>query len=98
MYPSWSRADCLCQVTVTDLLLDLQVPWSKLPAVREAAPEFYNTLKYHMSWVMVLVNFVLQRDIGPQSRVGRDYETHKRGRKLGIPKTGGQKVEGKKKL
>ncbi|KAJ3046055.1 Sphingolipid delta(4)-desaturase DES1 [Rhizophlyctis rosea] len=75
-----------------------KVPWSKLPDVRARAPEFYNTLKYHMSWTRVLVNFVLQRDIGPQSRVGRDYETHKKGRKMHVPKQEGQKAEVKKEM
>ncbi|KAJ3009699.1 hypothetical protein HKX48_007793 [Thoreauomyces humboldtii] len=59
-----------------------KVAWSKLPAIRSIAPEFYNTLAYHTSWVMVLGKFVFQRDVGPQSRVGRDYEDHKKGRKM----------------
>ncbi|KNC99292.1 uncharacterized protein SPPG_05546 [Spizellomyces punctatus DAOM BR117] len=59
-----------------------KVPWSNLRKVRDVAPEFYNTLAYHTSWVMVLVRFILSKDIGPQSRVGRDYEDHRKGRKM----------------
>ncbi|KAJ3284092.1 hypothetical protein HK104_010111 [Borealophlyctis nickersoniae] len=65
-----------------------KVPWSKLPDIRARAPEFYDTLKFHTSWVMVLVKFILNRDIGPQSRVGRDYEDHKKGRKMVVEKIG----------
>ncbi|KAJ3182218.1 Sphingolipid delta(4)-desaturase DES1 [Gaertneriomyces sp. JEL0708] len=63
-----------------------KVPWSNLPKVRAVAPEFYNTLAYHTSWVMVLVNFVIKKDIGPQSRVGRDLEDHRKGRKMIVEK------------
>lgn len=53
--------------------------------MREWAPEYYNTLHYHTSWVMCLWNFVFDKNMGPQSRVGRTHEAHKRGRKLAIP-------------
>jgi sphingolipid 4-desaturase/C4-monooxygenase len=53
--------------------------------VRAIAPEFYNNLFYHMSWTGVLVDFVFDKNLGPQSRVGRDQAAHKRGRKLAIP-------------
>lgn len=46
------------------------------------APEFYNTLKSHQSWFKVLYDFVMNDDIGPQSRVGREYEVHKNGRRM----------------
>ncbi|KAI8917085.1 fatty acid desaturase-domain-containing protein [Powellomyces hirtus] len=59
-----------------------KVPWSGLRKVRAIAPEFYNTLQYHTSWVMVHWRFIFQKDVGPQSRVGRDYEDHKKGRKM----------------
>lgn len=62
-----------------------QVPWSKLRDVRKIAPEFYNTLFYHMSWTMVLFDFIFDTKLGPQSRVGRNNESHRRGRKLKIP-------------
>ena len=29
----------------------------------------------------MLVDFVFDKNLGPQSRVGREYESHKRGRK-----------------
>ncbi|KAJ3164148.1 hypothetical protein HDU88_005652 [Geranomyces variabilis] len=63
-----------------------KVAWSKLPSIRAIAPEFYNTLGYHTSWVMVHVRFIFNKEVGPQSRVGRDYEDHKRGRKMVVEK------------
>ena len=59
-----------------------KVAWSKLPSVRSIAPEFYDSLAYHTSWVAVLWNFVTQRSFGPQSRVGRDIADHRRGRAM----------------
>ncbi|ORX95271.1 hypothetical protein K493DRAFT_407674 [Basidiobolus meristosporus CBS 931.73] len=59
-----------------------KVAWSKLPAIREIAPEFYNTIHYHDSWFRVLWEFVTQPTFGPQSRVGREYSDHLKARKL----------------
>ncbi|CAG8450249.1 11770_t:CDS:2 [Funneliformis caledonium] len=59
-----------------------KVPWSKLPQIRKIAPEFYDNLAYHTSWFMVHWNFIFQKQYGPQSRVGRTVEDHKKGRKL----------------
>lgn len=35
-----------------------------------------------MSWWNVLYRFVFDKTIGPQSRVSRNYEDHKKGRKM----------------
>ncbi|CAG8609691.1 4721_t:CDS:2 [Paraglomus brasilianum] len=59
-----------------------KVPWSKLPDVRRIAPGYYDNLAYHSSWVMVHWNFVTKKQFGPQSRVGRSVEDHKKGRKM----------------
>ncbi|CAG8601014.1 22664_t:CDS:2 [Dentiscutata erythropus] len=59
-----------------------KVPWSKLPDVFRIAPEFYNNLSFHKSWVMVHWNFITQKQFGPQSRVGRTVDDHKKGRKM----------------
>ncbi|CAB4413921.1 unnamed protein product [Rhizophagus irregularis] len=59
-----------------------KVPWSNLPEIRKIAPEFYDNLAYHTSWFMVHWNFIFQKQYGPQSRVGRTVEDHKKGRKL----------------
>jgi len=58
-----------------------KVPWSRLPYVREMAPEFYNNIRYHTSWVDVLLSFVSDDKMGPHSRVFRKREDHDRGRK-----------------
>ncbi|KAJ3365775.1 Sphingolipid delta(4)-desaturase DES1 [Allomyces javanicus] len=57
-----------------------KVPWSKLPAIRAMAPEFYDTIAYHTSWVRVIYEFVMKDELGPQSRLGRHFEDHKNGR------------------
>ena len=46
---------------------------SRLPKLRELAPEVYQTpmLRHHSSWVAVLLNYVQRADIGPLSRVKR---------------------------
>ncbi|RHZ48681.1 hypothetical protein Glove_543g67 [Diversispora epigaea] len=59
-----------------------KVPWSGLPKVRKIASEYYDNLAFHTSWCMVLWNFVTKPQYGPQSRVGRTVNDHKRGRKM----------------
>ncbi|KAI8373122.1 fatty acid desaturase-domain-containing protein [Radiomyces spectabilis] len=59
-----------------------KVPWSKLPKLRSMASQYYDTLAYHTSWIMVHWKFITQRTIGPQSRVIRDYTIFKKGRAL----------------
>lgn len=53
--------------------------------MREIAPEFYNNLHFHMSWTMVLWDFIFDSKLGPQSRLSRTFDSHKLGRKLPIP-------------
>ena len=59
-----------------------KVPWSKLPDVKKMAPEYYEPLSCHNSWFKVLYDFITNPQLGPQSRVGRTYETHKAGRRM----------------
>lgn len=35
-----------------------EIPWSRLPQLRAMAPEFYDTLQHHRSWVALLATFV----------------------------------------
>ena len=35
------------------------------------APEFYDTIPYHTSWVKVLYDFVFDPKIGPYARIKR---------------------------
>lgn len=50
--------------------------------MKEIALEFYEPLKYYNSWSKVLIDFVLDPTVGPQSRCVRDQETQKAGRKM----------------
>ncbi len=58
------------------------VPWTNLPKVKSIAKDFYDPLKSHDSWINVLINFIMQKDMGPQSRLGRDEQAHFLGRKV----------------
>lgn len=42
--------------------------------MRKIAPEFYDNLPYHNSWIKVLYDFVTCPELGPYSRVHRDYK------------------------
>ncbi|MEK4033335.1 fatty acid desaturase [Methylocystis sp. IM2] len=35
-----------------------EIPWTRLPELKAMAPEFYDTLRAHRSWVALLVTFV----------------------------------------
>jgi sphingolipid 4-desaturase/C4-monooxygenase len=47
------------------------VPWSRLPAVRAAAPEFYNELYYHRSWTKLLFHILFSRQFRLHNRIVR---------------------------
>jgi sphingolipid delta-4 desaturase len=53
----------------------MRVPWSRLPQVRAIAPEFYNTLHYHMSWTKLLLQFIFDPKLSLYSRVTRTKVT-----------------------
>ena len=48
-----------------------KVPGSRLHKIREIAPEYYNTLKYHTSWTKVIKDYILDPNMGPFSRTMR---------------------------
>lgn len=58
-----------------------KVAWSRLPEVRAMAPEFYDSMAYHTSWLLVHWKFITEPGYGPQSRLGRSMEDHKAARK-----------------
>ena len=37
--------------------------------MRKIAPEFYEYLPYHTSYVMVIVNYIMDKNMGPFARV-----------------------------
>ncbi|MCO5589928.1 hypothetical protein L7F22_043897 [Adiantum nelumboides] len=47
------------------------VPWTRLPALRKMAPEFYNVLPHHTSWPLVTLQFILGEDSGLFARIKR---------------------------
>jgi sphingolipid delta-4 desaturase len=49
------------------------VPGSRLPEVKKIAPEFYDPLPQHHSWVRVIYDFVMDPEIGPYARVKRKH-------------------------
>lgn len=48
------------------------VPWTRLPALRAMAPEFYDTLPYHTSWPLVTWRFITDPKVGMWSRAKRE--------------------------
>jgi len=47
------------------------IPGSRLPQLKSMAPEWYDDLPSHSSWVRVIYDFVMDPEIGPYSRVKR---------------------------
>ncbi|KAH3859231.1 sphingolipid delta(4)-desaturase DES1-like [Dreissena polymorpha] len=47
------------------------IPGTRLPQVRKIAPEYYDNLPYHTSWVKVIWDFIFDPAIGPYARVKR---------------------------
>jgi sphingolipid 4-desaturase/C4-monooxygenase len=47
------------------------IAWTRLPALRALAPEFYDTIPSHPSWPMVIINFIRDREVGMFARAKR---------------------------
>ena len=47
------------------------IPGKLLPKVREFAPEYYNTIPYHTSWVKVIYDYITDPSVGPYARIKR---------------------------
>jgi sphingolipid 4-desaturase/C4-monooxygenase len=56
-----------------------KVAWSKLYRLREIAPEYYNNLPQHSSYVKVLYDYIMEDYMGPFSRVKRKTTAGYRG-------------------
>src|SRR5437016_9943318 len=50
------------------------IPWNRLPKLRAVTPEFYEMLKYHMSWSRLLFDFIFDKRYSLFSRVQRSEE------------------------
>lgn len=48
------------------------MPWTRLPALRAAAPEYYDTLPAHKSWPYVTWQFITDPNVGMWSRAKRN--------------------------
>eukprot|EP00953_Heterococcus_sp_UTEX-ZZ885_P005267 3311-Heterococcus_DN1.PRE.2 len=53
-----------------------KVPWTRLPEIKAAAPEYYNNLYYHTSVFAILLDFLRREDQGPHSRIARTKDAH----------------------
>ncbi|XP_051899987.1 sphingolipid delta(4)-desaturase/C4-monooxygenase DES2-like [Pristis pectinata] len=53
------------------------IPGSKLPQVKKIAPEFYENLPQHSSWLRVLWDFIFCDNLGPFARVKRQCKVVK---------------------
>lgn len=47
------------------------IPWNKLPQIRAAAPDYYNSLYYHKSWTLLFLKFLFDRELSLWSRIVR---------------------------
>jgi sphingolipid delta-4 desaturase len=47
------------------------VPWNRLPKIRAAAPEFYDTLMWHPSWTKLVLRFIFDPSLSLYSRITR---------------------------
>jgi len=57
-----------------------KIPWTRLSMVRKIAPEWYDHLPHHTSYVAVLYHYIMDDEIGPWSRVKRQTCTRLQGR------------------
>ncbi|ESO96426.1 hypothetical protein LOTGIDRAFT_150030 [Lottia gigantea] len=65
------------------------IPGSRLPEVRKIAPEYYDNLPQHTSWVKVIWDFIVDPEIGPYSRIRRRNQ----GQQSGVASTENEKSE-----
>jgi sphingolipid delta-4 desaturase len=47
------------------------IPWNKLPQLKKAAPEYYDTLLSHKSWTILFFRFLFEREISLFNRIVR---------------------------
>jgi sphingolipid delta-4 desaturase len=53
-----------------------RIAGSRLPELRRLAPEFYETLPHHYSWVKVIWEYITDPTVGPFNRVMRKTTKH----------------------
>lgn len=52
----------------------MNVPWNRLPMLKAMAPEFYEPLKSYRSLTRVLIDFIVNPQLSPRSRIVRRLE------------------------
>ncbi|XP_027195374.2 delta4-sphingolipid-FADS-like protein ifc [Dermatophagoides pteronyssinus] len=55
------------------------IPGTLLPQVRKIAPEYYDSLHSHNSWINVIYRYIMDPNIGPYSRVKRPHQSKHNG-------------------
>jgi len=48
------------------------IPWNRLPQLKKAAPEYYETLYYHKSWTKLFFRFLFEKEISLFNRIVRN--------------------------
>ncbi len=48
------------------------VPWNNLPKIKKMAPEFYDNLHYHKSWIKLWLKFLFDKNLSLYSRMVRN--------------------------
>ena len=48
------------------------IPWSRLPLVKEIAPEYYDHLPQCSSWPGTILRYIFDDTISPYSRMTKD--------------------------
>jgi len=47
------------------------IPGYLLPKLKKIAPDYYDNLPCHYSWIKVLIDFICDPELGPKSRIRR---------------------------
>jgi len=53
------------------------IPWTRLPILNKIAPEFYDNLPFHTSWMQVIYEFITNPNYSLYSRVKKQPKQKK---------------------
>jgi sphingolipid delta-4 desaturase len=53
------------------------IPWTRLPILRKMAPEYYEHLPHHTSYLTVWFRYLVDNYMGPYSRISREGDKAK---------------------